>query len=122
MVDGPLPPCDTVTVVGFAEIVKSGGPWIDTVTGTLWVSVPYVPLTIRFNVVMVEPATTVSVAVPGTVAVRFRVQVATPAVHPLTLRFTVLENPLSAARVIVDVLLPFSVTGNDAGLAVIVKS
>jgi len=118
IVEVPADPTDTVTVIGLAEIVKSGRAVTVKSTVAEWERLPLVPVT-------------VTVTLPAAVKVQDRVDVPEP---PVTVardkvqaelsdtRATSSVNPFNGEIVIVDVPAEPTVTVTAVGLAETVKS
>jgi hypothetical protein len=118
IVEVPAELTTTVTVVGLAEIVKSGRPVTVYVTVAVRVSEPLVPVT-------------VTMTVPAEAKVQDRVEVPEPPVTVVGVRVhaelsdmsaTSPVNPLIGEMVMVEVPGELTATVTVAGLAVMVKS
>ena len=125
MLDVPLCPWFTETLVGFALIVKSGaGAVTVTLTPVEWLNVPLVPVTLT---VYVPPGVELVVATvnveldPGFTELGLNEHVA-PVGHPVALSATEPLNPFAAVTLIVDVPFWPCVIETLVGLALTEKS
>jgi hypothetical protein len=125
MVDVPLEPCWTETLVGLALIEKSFGAAV-TVRVTVVACVALVPVPVTVTVYVpggVVPAVVIVIVelLPAVTAVGLNDAVA-PAGRPLALRLTFCAEPLVTAVEIVDDPLEPCWTETLVGLALIEKS
>ena len=114
----------TLKIAGAAERLKSATKGVVTVRtiAAVWVSVPLVPVTVRFTVPVVAVALAANVSVLAPVVdVGLKVAV-TPVGWPLTLNATAPVKPLNAFTLIVLVALAPRATLTVPGVAESAKS
>jgi hypothetical protein len=126
IVDVPLPPWTTDTVLGVALIEKSfaGGAVTVSITAVPCVALGAVPVTVTEYVPAVVEAPTLNVSVelePAVIGFGLNEAVA-PAGTPVALRVTLSAAPLVTAVEMVDVALPPCTADTLLGFAPIVKS
>src|SRR5438093_13760860 len=118
IVEVPADPTDTVTVIGLAEIVKSGRAVMVKSTVAEWERLPLVPVTVRVTLpAAVKVQDRVEVPEPPVTAAGFRVQAALS-----DARATSPANPFNGEIVMVEVPAEPTVTVTAVGLAEIAKS
>lgn len=118
IIDVPGDPTTVETVVGFAEIEKSGAASTANVTVVECEREPLVPVIVTTTVpVVVKVQESVEVPEPPVIEVEDRVHAALSVA-----RATVFVNPFRGATVMVDVPGEFTAIATDVGFAVTVKS
>ena len=118
IVEVPALPTVTLTVVGLAEMVKSGRPVTVYVTVAEWDKDPLVPVTVTVTVpVLVKVQDKVEVPEPPVTLIGVRVQAVLSAASA-----TLPAKPLTGLMVIIEVPAELTATLTEVGFAAIVKS